>query len=398
MILPSKHPLTDLIARYYHEKMFHAGPQFLIASIREKFWPLRVRNLVRRITHTCVSCFRCRPRIQEQIMGKLPPERVSPTLPFLTTGVDLCGPLYYRQVQRRSQPIKCYVAVFVCLSVKAVHIELVGDLSTGSFLAALRRFTARRGKPRLIECDNATNFKGASRELAELVRQFNSQQMQDIVTGGCAEDGIEFKFIPPRSPNFGGLWEVAVKSFKTHLRATLGNCILTAEQLTTLLAQIESCMNSRPLTQLSPDPEDLDVLTPGHFLVHRPLTVIAEPSLEDIPINRLDRWQTVQEFIRRLWKRWSTEYLSGLQPRTRWTRARDNICVGTMVLVKGDNLPPMKWRFGRVTHIFPADDGSIRVVEVRTRDGQFRRAISKICVLPIRQPSQPTGREDADEY
>ncbi|XP_053692622.1 uncharacterized protein LOC128741071 [Sabethes cyaneus] len=397
MILPAKHPLTDLIARYYHEKLLHAGPQFLIAGLREKFWPLRIRNLVRRTVHSCISCFRCRPRVQDQIMGDLPPERVSPTLPFVHTGVDLCGPLYYRHPQRRSQHTKTYIAIFVCLSVKAIHIELVGDLSTGSFIAALRRFLARRGKPRLIECDNATNFKGASRELAELKRQFNSQQMQQSITSSCTEEGIEFKFIPPRSPNFGGLWEAAVRSLKAHLRATIGNAVLTAEQLTTLLAQIESCLNSRPLTQMTAEPEDLEVLTPGHFLIHRSLTAPAEPSLENVPINRLDRWQVVQEYVRRLWRRWSTEYLSGLQPRTKWTREKDNIAIGTMVLVKEENLPPLKWRFGRIVHIFRADDGNIRVVVVRTKDGEFRRAISKICVLPIRQPSPPNGSHDNDD-
>ncbi|XP_058816920.1 uncharacterized protein LOC131680218 [Topomyia yanbarensis] len=311
----------------------------------------------------------CRTRAQEQMMGDLPPKRVSPTLPFVSTGVDPCGPLCYRHPQRRSKMTKCYVTIFVYLSVKAVYIELVGDLSTGSFIAALKRFVAHRGKPRLIECDNATNFKGASHELAELANRFNSQQMQYAVSRLCTDDGIEFKFISPRSPNFGGLWEAAVKSLKSHLRATLGNSTLAAEQLTTLLAQVESYLNSRPLTQISADPEDLDVLTPGHFLIHRPLTAIAEPSLEEVPLNRLDRWQVVQEFVRRLWKRWSTEYLSGLQPRTKWTRQMDKIAIGTMLLVKDENLPPLKWRFGRVVHMFRADDGNIRVVVVKTQDG-----------------------------
>ncbi|XP_062716565.1 uncharacterized protein LOC134291988 [Aedes albopictus] len=397
-VLPSKHPFTELVARYYHQKLLHAGPQLLISSLREKFWPLRARNLAGRIVHSCINCFRCRPRATEQVMGDLPAERVSPTLPFLCTGVDLCGPVYYRLPDRKSKPVKAYVALFVCLSIKAVHIELVGDLSTNSFLAALRRFVARRGKPKLIECDNAQNFRGAVRELSELSKQFRSQQMQNTVTRSCAEDGIEFKFIPPCSPNFGGLWEAGIKSMKTHLKATLGNTILTAEQLTTLLAQIESCMNSRPLTQLSAEPDDLDVLTPGHFLIHRPLTAIAEPSLEDVPPNRLDKWQEVQEFLRRLWKRWTSEYLSGLQPRTKWTREKDNIVIGTLVLVKDDGLPPLKWRYGRVTHIFRGDDGNIRVVVVKTKDGEYRRAISKICVLPIDQPSPLVDREPNDDH
>lgn len=197
-------------------------------------------------------------------MGELPPERVQPAFPFVHTGVDYCGPFSCRPT-RRATAVKCYVSVFVCLVTKAVHLECVADLTTNSFLAALRRFVARRGKPELIECDNALNFQGAKRELEELARLFRSQQHQDQITRSCAEDGITFKFIPPRSPNFGGLWEAAVKSMKNHLRRTMGNVILYQDEFWTLLVQIESCLNSRPLTQLTSDPNDLEVLTPGHF-------------------------------------------------------------------------------------------------------------------------------------
>lgn len=153
----------------------------------------------------------------------------------------------------------------------------------------------------------------------------------------CSADGIQFQFIPPRTPYFGGIWEAAVKSLKNQLRRTVGNANLTAEQMSTFLAQAEACSNSRPLTPISNDPDDLDrdldVLTPAHFLVHRPLIAIPEPLYEEIATNRMSQWQMIQEYLRRLWKRWSTEYLSGLQQRTRWTRERDNIRIGTMVLV-----------------------------------------------------------------
>ncbi|XP_055632854.1 uncharacterized protein LOC129773281 [Toxorhynchites rutilus septentrionalis] len=213
----------------------------------------------------------------EQLMGEFPSERVTPTFPFLRTGVDYCGPFYYRQIQRGA-PVKCYIAIFVCLVTKAAHVECDTDLSSQAFIAALRRFVARRGRPELIECDNALNFRGAKRELDELTRLFETQQHQHLVTSSCANDGIAFKFIPPRSPNFGGLWEAAVKSLKKHFRSTLGNVILYLDSFLTLITQIESCLNSRLLTQLSADPNDLEVLTPGHFLVHRPLIAVPEPS------------------------------------------------------------------------------------------------------------------------
>ncbi|XP_055615339.1 uncharacterized protein LOC129761628 [Toxorhynchites rutilus septentrionalis] len=387
IILPARHPLTECILLHYHLKNLHAGPQLLVACVRERYWPLRIRNLARKIVHNCINCYRCKPHNLDQLMGDLPPERVTPTLPFLNTGVDLCGPFCYRRM-RKTAPVKCYVALFVCFVTKAVHVELVYDLSTAAFIAALHRFIARRGKPNVIQCDNAKNFKGAARELKELSIQFYSQQHQADVSNVCSNEGIEFKFIPPRSPNFGGLWEAAVKSLKRHLRSTIGNSILSQDEFVTLLARIEACLNSRPLTPLTTDPNDLEILTPGHFLVHRPLTSFPEPDLSEVPPNRLDRWQHNQELLRRIWKRWSTDYLSGLHPRTKWTQIRNNVTEGTMVLLKEDNLPPLKWKYGRITHIFRGDDNHIRVVTVRTATGEYRRSISKICVR--QQHTEPT--------
>ncbi|XP_062707822.1 uncharacterized protein LOC134288108 [Aedes albopictus] len=226
IILGTHHPLTELIMVSYHQRLLHARPQLLIASVRERFWPLRARNLARKVVHSCLKCFRCKPTVSEQIMGDLPAERVTPTFPFLTTGVDLCGPLFYRYPLRKSAPVKCYVAIFVCLATKAIHVELVADLSTAAFIAALKRFVARRGRPAVIECDNAKNFLRTSRTLADLKEQFCSQQHKHAVTTYCGEEGIFFKFIPPRSPNFGGLWEAAVKSFKKHFKATIGTTVL----------------------------------------------------------------------------------------------------------------------------------------------------------------------------
>ncbi|XP_040164733.1 uncharacterized protein LOC120901094 [Anopheles arabiensis] len=198
-------------------------------------------------------------------MGDLPSERVNPVLPFYNTGVDLCGPLFYRQTNKKTAPIKCYVAVFVCLVIKAVHVELIADLSTPAFISTLKRFIARRGKPSVIQCDNAKNFRGADRALKEMYELFQKQQHQDAVTTYCGTEGITFNFIPPRSPHFGGIWEAAVKSLKRHLKATIGSSILRRDDLETILVQVEACLNSRPLTALSNDPEDLEILTPGHF-------------------------------------------------------------------------------------------------------------------------------------
>ncbi|XP_058840374.1 uncharacterized protein LOC131695851 [Topomyia yanbarensis] len=184
-------------------------------------------------------------------MGDLPVERVSPAPAFLRVGIDYCGPFDVRNSQRKGDWVKCYICLFVCLVVKAVHIEVVSDLTTEAFIAALKRFVARRGKPESISCDNATNFVGARRELRELHRLFRAEQFRDSVVTEAAKEAIEFKFIPAKSPNFGGLWEAAVKSLKGHMRRVIGTSILRPDEFLTVVTQIEACLNSRPITQRS---------------------------------------------------------------------------------------------------------------------------------------------------
>ncbi|XP_055633327.1 uncharacterized protein LOC129773709 [Toxorhynchites rutilus septentrionalis] len=394
MILHHQHPLTKLIMEHYHRKHFHAGQQFLIASVRERYWPTNVRSLARKVVFECTSCFRNKPTVHQQLMADLPADRVSPAAAFIKTGVDFCGPFFIRYPGRRSTSIKCYVSIFVCLTTKAVHMEVVADLTTQAFLGALKRFVSIRGKPSVITCDNATNFVGANRELELLRLQLCSQQFQHTVTRDCETEGIQFKFIPPRSPNFGGLWEAAVKSFKTQFRKTIGSRVLTYDEIHTVVQQLAAILNSRPLTPLSNDPNDYEALTPGHFIAGRPLVSIPSPDLQEIPENRLFLWQKSQSYVQQIWRKWKTHYLSDLHNRTKWTQKRDNLIVGTMVLVKDDNLPPQKWCLGRIAETIPGSDGIIRVVTVRTNDGLLKRGISKICVLPVRDNCSPPIAEE----
>ncbi|XP_058828037.1 uncharacterized protein LOC131687953 [Topomyia yanbarensis] len=394
IVLDKNHPFTSLVMLHYHYKLLHAGQQLLIGSVRDRFWPLSIRSLARQTIHRCVTCFRNKPTVHEQLMADLPSERVTPAPPFLPVGVDYCGPFFIKYPNRQRIPVKYYAAIFVCLVTKAVHIEMIADLTTSGFLAALKRFVGRRGKPAIIMCDNGSNFVGAKRELDELRQTFLSQQSQQSIISEAADSGMQFRFIPAKTPNFGGLWEVAVKSMKQHLRRTIGLKILTPDELQTVFVQIESCLNSRPLTPLSNDPSDFEALTPGHFLIQRPLTAVSEPALTEVPEIRLSRWQQAQDFLQRIWAKWSTQYLSNLHNRTKWTRQRNNLFVGTMVLVKEDNLPPLKWALGRITHITSGSDGNIRVVTVKTRDGSFNRGISKICILPIRDNDDQSAEEE----
>ncbi|XP_011165208.1 uncharacterized protein LOC105199705 [Solenopsis invicta] len=380
IVLPAKHPLTDLIIRDCHLKEMHIGAQGLLAHLRSQFWPLSGRKSIRRVLRKCIACFRVRPNNQVQLMGDLPRSRVTPNRPFFNSGVDYAGPFPIKL--SRNKTGKAYLCIFVCLATKATHLEIVSDLTTTAFLNALKRFIARRGRCAKLVSDNGTNFIGANNELRGLTNML--EQERGNVKKFLADQAIQWQFIPAHSPHMGGLLEAAVKSTKTHLKRVIGNQSLTFEELGTIFAQIEAVLNSRPLCATSNDPQDYEVLTPGHFIIGEPLNSFPEPNLFDVLTNRLTRFQLLSQMRQNFWKRWSSEYLTQLQNRYKWQRPTyETIKIGTLVLLKDKDLPPLKWHMARIIETHVANDGYVRVVSVKTSKGVTKRAINQICVLPI---------------
>ncbi|GFV81140.1 uncharacterized protein TNCV_2271241 [Trichonephila clavipes] len=211
--------------------------------------------------------------------------------------------------------------------------------------------------------------------LVKLVQQmeFNSE-IKDLSCKGMVnpQKRVEWSFIAPRAPNHGGLWEAGVKAVKYHRRRVMGNLRFTYEEFLTILNQIEGVLNSRPLYPLSCDPGDFDALTPGHFLVGRPITAIAEPSLTEVSDNRLKVWQKQTKIVQHIWKRWSNNYLSTLQNRNKWYFEKNNVKIHDMVILKEDNLPVCNWPLGRILEVYHGKDNKIRVVLVKTKNGIFK--------------------------
>ena len=377
LIIHSTHQFTKLLFRFEHRKLMHAGPQLLLATIKENYWPVGGRNLAKLCCRECVLCKRIRGKIIAPIMGNLPHQRLTPSHPFETVGVDYAGPILAANRQGMGCRLnKVYIAIFICFTTKAIHTELVGDLTSNNFMSALRRFMSRRGKPKNIYSDNGTSFVGACNDVGKFLKS-----NCDSLSGSAADEGIAFHFIPPCSPHFGGLWEAGVKSVKYHLRRVLGNCNFTYEELNTALVQIEALLNSRPLTPISMDPEDLMPLTPAHFLIGRPLTSLPTPNYEDNSVSQLTRYQRIEKLRQHFWKRWSKEYIAELQQRAKWRSGAGQLKMNTLVILKDDNLPPLKWKMGRIIAVHPGLDGINRVADVKTANGTVRRAFSKICPL-----------------
>ncbi|XP_053969189.1 uncharacterized protein LOC128870561 [Anastrepha ludens] len=395
VILPRRHPVTQAIIMHFHRRNLHAGPRSLLAYIRLQYWPIGGRKTVSNVVSKCTLCFRAKPHLAEHIMADLPEDRVNSSYAFMVTGVDYCGPFQYKNEIRNKQPIKCYICIFICFATKAVHLELVADLSTKAFLNALKRFILTRCRPTRIWSDNATNFVGAKNEMAELKRLFLSEKHVQAVHEFCLANTIDWHFIPPRSPHFGGLWEAAVKTAKYHFHRSVGSSLLNFDELRTLICHIAAIINSRPLFPLSENPADLDVLTPAHFIGTAPISTYVEPDVTKINFNRLDQWQRVSYYQQIFWARWREEYLTTLQQRSKWRIQNFELCVNDIVLVKDENLPPLKWPLARVTELIYGSDRVARVAVLKTANGVIRRAIRKLCPLPrqdeVESPSLPTG-------
>ncbi|XP_053682304.1 uncharacterized protein LOC128732893 [Sabethes cyaneus] len=387
IILPADSRLAELLFRYEHIRNHHLGAQSLLATIRRTYWIPRGRNLARKTVWNCVPCHRANPNrgMLQQIMGHLPVERTQPSPPFYITGVDYGGPITL--VQRRapgSPTTKGYIALFICFATRAVHLEAVSQLTTKAFLAALRRFVSRRGHCGHIYSDNGTNFVGAAQEMKQWFQKARSNDHNRRVSDYLAMGGTCWHFNPPGTPHMGGLWEAAIKSAKKHLTTITQGAKLTFEEFATLLAEIEAVLNSRPISPESSDPNDLRPLTPGHFLVGRPLTTKNSadytPS-EDHPYEV--RFKYLHELKQHFWDRWRREYLPEQQILGKWHTTSKDLQLNDMVLIRKQKLPGYQWTVGRIIKIHSSPDGHSRLATVKTQQSELVQSVHNLSKLPI---------------
>ncbi|XP_072930335.1 uncharacterized protein [Epargyreus clarus] len=362
---------TRLYIAWIHKLNHHAGAETVVNEIRSRLWVLRLRPTVRSIIKSCIKCRLLRAKPSLPLTGDHPKTRLAHhERPFSFVGLDFFGPCGVT-VGRRHE--KRYVALFTCLTTRAVHIEVAGSLTSDSAIMALRRMMARRGCPTEIHSDNGTNLRGADAELRKAAYTATKDE--------ATSRSITWRFIPPGAPFMGGAWERLVQSIKRALAATLNERYPTEEVLLTLLLEAEYTVNNRPLTPVSTSADDPESLTPLHFILGGPARVPQPGSFSDADLNARQRWRHTQRLADIFWARWVREYVPLLQNRREPRSQGPFPQIGDVVLLVDENLPRNTWPRGKITNLYPGKDGVIRVVEVKTKSGLLKRATKKVIVL-----------------
>ena len=379
-ILCESDHFTKLIFEHHHKSEGHCGPTALLAHLSTCLYVVSARRLARSVCASCITCRKRTPTPLTQLMGDLPAHRVNPALCFINTGLDYAGPIKLKRGNPRRPTItKGYLAIFVCLATKAIHIEVVSDQSTPTLIAALKRFCSIRGLPKNIYTDNGANFVGARNELHDLYLFLQLPSTNEALRSSLMEDKISWHTIPQRAPHFGGIWEAAVKSTKHHLKRTVGNVRLYFEEMVTITHQISACLNSRPYLAIDcQEPGGELPLTPGHFLIGRPLRAYPEEP-EAVDLSLTNRWRLCKALVQEFWDSWSKSYLSSLQKRNKWTKPTPNLSIGDLVMMLDESNPssnPLQkkittWKLGRITSVHPGSDKLVRAAEVEVAQATF---------------------------
>ncbi|GFX47420.1 integrase catalytic domain-containing protein [Trichonephila clavipes] len=332
----------------------------------------------------CLVCKKYSAKPADQLSGQLPRDRITQSPPFQSVGIDFTGAILVKDNQGTR---KSYVSLFTCAVTRAVHLELVSDMSTKCFLLALRRFLARRGNCRVIYSDNARTFKAAERELAYFANILKDSEFQNFV----ADKGIHWKFIVERAPWWGGFYERLVKTIRDPLRKILGRALLTFEELSTILSEVEVIVNHRPLTYVENDPGEPEPLTPAHFLelsygdskylIHFIELIDATTAKESY--KKRKTYRTL--LLKQLWRRWKEQYLLQLKTANNFKTpsVHKNLKLNDVVLVEGNVNSKLLWELGIIKEIFIGRDGNVRSCLVKTFKGLFKKPIQLLYPLEI---------------
>ena len=385
-IIPRNHHVAILLIRHYHAKVQHQGRTMTEGAIRSAgLWILGVKRKVNSVIHNCVLCRKLRGKLGWTQMADLPADRLQVDAPFTYVGLDVFGPwqVIVRRTRAASSSNKRWGLLLTCLVSRAIHVELIEELSSASFINALRRFIALRGPIQELRSDRGTNFVGAAKELNIVSEFVEDTPMKQFLS----DNEIVWIFNPPHASHFGGVWERMIGSCRRILDSLLlQNKFkdLTHEVLSTLMCEVSAMVNSRPLVPVSSDPENPSVLSPSLLLTQKPAS--SSGSLGQVEFGTKDamrsQWKLVQYLADQFWSRWQTEYIDSLQARPKWKSGGDNFLEGDVILMRKTELPRSQWPLGVIDKVFESDDSKVRKVQVSiVVDGQRKSYVRPISEL-----------------
>lgn len=385
VILPKDSHVSSLLVKHYHERAYHQGRGITMNELRANgLWILGCSKVVSSHIYKCIRCRKYRRCTEQQRMADLPEDRMETAPPFTYCGMDGFGPFYVKEGRKE---LKRYGLLFTCMCSRAVHIEMLDDLSTDAFINALRAFIAIRGAVRQIRCDQGTNFVGAKHEFAEAFKEMDQTELGKLE--------CEFLMNTPASSHMGGIWERQIRTIRSVLTSILEQSAkqLDSTSLRTFLYEVMAIVNSRPLTtDHMCDPSSPEPLTPNHILTMKS-TIISPPPgkfvKEDLYLRK--RWRRVQLLANTFWTRWKKEYLLNLQSRQKWTKEQRNAKVNDIVLLQDDTTPRNHWKSAKIIEVYPGKDGRVRKVKLlisdSTLDGKGKRVSKHVH---LERPIQKT--------
>lgn len=381
IIIPRDHRFTRLVIEKCHRKVKHSGVRSTPGELRSRFWVPKGRQVVKKILRECVTCKREQGKpFEPPPVAALPDFRVREATPFSKVGVDFAGPLFAKS--QTGEMSKVYIALFTCCVTRAVHLDLVTDLTASTFVRCLRKFAARRGTPTLIVSDNAKTFKASEKLLRRL---HDNREVKEHLES----NRIDWRFNLERAPWWGGFYERLIGTAKRCLRKVLGNARLSADELLTVLMELEATLNSRPLTY---DYDELgaEMLTPSHLIYGRRLLSLPEMrnDEEESETGLLRRFRYLAKLRIHFWNRWRREYLTDLREHHRGKKESQNkVSIGDVVLVHEDNAKRSNWKMGKVVEKIIGKDGVVRGAKVRlmTKGKPIivNRAVQKLYPLEV---------------
>ncbi|XP_073667523.1 uncharacterized protein [Paramisgurnus dabryanus] len=374
-ILPQHSHISLLLIKHYHERVYHQGRGMTINELRSNgYWIVGCSKVVSSYIYKCTRCRKFRRGTEEQKMANLPPERMEATPPFTYCGMDCFGPFYIKEGRKE---LKRYGLLFTCMCSRAVHVEMLDDLSTDAFINALRAFIAIRGPVRQLRSDQGTNFVGAKREFAEALKEMNKECLKEF--------GCEFIMNTPSASHMGGIWERQIRTIRSVLTSILDQSAqrLDSASLRTFLYEVMAVVNSRPLTtEYLNDSSGPQPLTPNHILTMKSSVILPPPGefvKEDIYLRK--RWRRVQYLANVFWSRWRKEYLLNLQNRQKWHKRRRDAKVNDIVILKDDTAPRCQWKLAKVTEVHSSTDGCVRTVKLLISDSTLDNKGKRVTKL-----------------